>query len=251
MKPTHYFCRFINLLVIWSLSAFAYSQVDYVFSTIDNTISQPTFNQKTEARTLWGLSEEEWARYEKIKTDSPWAIWEHSATPLSLLAFYSNSETERRGYARRQAELDQWREASVVLWQKLYDEERSIVHANFVASIKDHTEHKSISTLNKKDQVIVFIDLDQCEESCRAESRQVIDSNALAHLYFIGNANKQSIFKWALQMEIPHQRVKDRRITLNVEQGEGYRYGVNDRTLKKSNGSQTFFRHVSGVREIL
>ncbi len=251
MKLTHYFPRLINLLVIWSLSAVAYSQVDYVFSTIDNTISQPTFTQNTEARTLWGLNEEEWAKYEKIKKDSPWAVWEHSATPLSLLAFYSNSETERRGYARRQAELDQWREASVILWEKLYDEERSKVHAEFVASIKDHAEHKSLTTLNNNDQVIVFIHLDQCEESCLAENRQVLDSGAIAHLYFLGNANEQTIFQWAKKMEIPVQRVKERRITLNTHKGEGHRYGVNSQSLEKSNGSQTFFRHVSGVREIL
>lgn len=251
MNFTNYLRQFINLLTIWSLSAVTHSQADYVFSTIDNTISQPTFTQSTEARTLWGLSEEEWAKYEKIKTDSPWAVWEHNSTPLSLLAFYSNSDTKRRSYARRQAELDQWREASVILWEKLYDEERSKVHTEFVASIKDHAEHKSLTSLNKNDQVIVFVNIDQCEESCLAENRQVLDSGAIAHMYFLGNANEQIIFQWAKKMKISVQRVRERRITLNTHKGEGHRYGVNNESLEKSNGSQTFFRHVSGVKEIL
>lgn len=240
----------IALLALSSLSTVAIAQVEYIFSTIDKSISQPDFTQTTEARTFWGLSEEEWTRYEQIIKDSPWAIWKHEATPLALLAHYSKSESDKRRYARRQAELDQWREGVTFAWQQLYNQEREQVNDAYVKSIQHHIAHKALTNLNEKDQVLVFIDLEQCEESCRAENRQIIESGATAHLYFVGNAKKQTIFDWASKMEIPIQRVQERKITLNIEKGESHQYGINKESLKESNGSQTFFRHISGVKEI-
>ena len=240
----------IALLTLSSLSTLAIAQVEYIFSTIDKSISQPDFTQTTEARTFWGLSEEEWTRYEQIIKDSPWAIWKHEATPLALLAHYSKSESDKRRYARRQAELDQWREGVTFAWQQLYNQEREQVNDAYVKSIQHHIAHKALTNLNEKDQVIVFIHLEQCEESCLAESRKVLDSGATAHLYFFGDANRETITHWAKKMEIPVQRVQERKVTLNTHKGEGHRYGVNSATLKESNGSQTFFRHISGVKEI-
>lgn len=238
-------------LIVVLFTTTTLADTDYIYSSIDSNISQPTFTKNSEPRELWGLSEEEWDRYQKISTLSPWSVWEHKATPLSLLAFYSNNQDERRRYARRQAELDQWREAAVILWEQLYDQERSVVNKEFKASLRDQAEHKSITSLSSNDQVLLFIDLDQCEEACKAQSSQIFSSSATAHLYFMGKPDKQKIFQWASQMEIPVERVKQKNITLNTEKGEARRYGVNPDSLSEKQGIRTFFRHITGVKEIL
>jgi integrating conjugative element protein (TIGR03759 family) len=227
------------------------ADTEYIYSSIDSNISQPTFTKNSEPRELWGLSEEEWERYQQIITLSPWSVWEHNATPLSLLAFYSDNQAERRRYARRQAELDQWREAAVMLWEQLYDQERLEVNKEFKAALQNQTEHKSISSLSNSDQVLVFIDLDQCEQACKATSNQIFSSEATAHLYFMGRPDREKIFQWASQMEIPVERVKQKNITLNTERGEARRYGVDPDSLSEKQGVRTFFRHVTGVKEIL
>jgi hypothetical protein len=52
-------------------------------------------------------------------------------------------------------------------------------------------------------------------------------------------------------MEIPVERVKQKNITLNTEKGEARRYGVDPDSLSEKQGIRTFFRHITGVKEIL
>lgn len=241
----------IFFLIILSIAVFSKADTQYLYSTIDSSISQPVLTDTSEPREFWGLSETEWKRYQQIITSTPWSVWEHNATPLSLLAFYSQNEEERRRYARKEAELDQWREAAVVTWQQLYNEEREVVNRNLVNSLKDVAKHKTLSTLKKGDKVLVFIDINQCEKACKARSQKIISSQATSHLYFMGNRNENDIYQWAKNMQIPVKRVQEKNITLNTEKGEARQYGINLQTLYENDGIKTFFRHVTGVEEIL
>ena len=89
---------------------------------LNPVIGQPAWD-------YWGLTESV-ASLRRAKKSSPWAQWENTATPLSILAHYADPDTRQR-YARIEAELDQWRFNQTMEYQRVYNREREIVNAAY------------------------------------------------------------------------------------------------------------------------
>ena len=79
---------------------------------------------------LLGINRIRVASLRRAKKSSPWAQWENTATPLSILAHYADPDTRQR-YARIEAELDQWRFNQTMEYQRVYNREREIVNAAY------------------------------------------------------------------------------------------------------------------------
>ncbi len=252
IRNTFTVVRNVALLCVAMISLSVSAQsTSYRFSELHQSQVTGLLDNNTPERSYWGLSEAEWQRYETIRAKTPFAVWQHQATPLALLAFYSDSEADKRRYAARQAQLDQWRESLNYDWQNLYNEEREKVWQANVKQVQGDAEHKTLDTLTANDQTLVFIDLTQCERTCLAQSRQVIHSGAKSHLYFVGRTSPTAIRQWAQQLQVPPEKTHRGVITLNQEQGEAAQYGVNVIELANSAGIKVFYHHPNGVKALL
>lgn len=165
----------------------------------------------------WQLTEVEWSRYEEIKKNSPWASWRNNASPLAVLSHYSQSLEEKRKYARIEAELDTWRQHSIVEFQALYDKERSIVYQRYAQWIQQRKP--TLSTLGPHDRLRLFISAGDCTAHCRTLISKVLSSQAKLDVFIVGAKTDEAIFKWAESAGIPVERVQTKEVTLNHDNG--------------------------------
>jgi integrating conjugative element protein (TIGR03759 family) len=165
----------------------------------------------------WGLTKDDWEKYESIKQKSPWSVWKSEATPLSILSFYTSSIAEKRRYARLAAELDQWRENSVLEWQAIYNKEREIVFAKNAAVI--NARKPILANIRAADRVVYFAKAGQCDARCRAVTSRILATAAHIDIFLFDATAEEEIYQWATLANIPIDRVHVKQITLNFENG--------------------------------
>lgn len=205
-----------------------YAIIVFVFISVpclaqDNRLSISTFENSITDKSktydnaweFWGLTKPEWDRYVWLKEKSPWAVWKSEATPLSILSFYATSSTEKTRYARIAAELDQWRENSVLEWQAIYNREREIVFAKNQAVVK--ARKPEIKNINTSDRVLYFVEAGSCEARCRALTNRLLSTSAHIDIFVLNAKTEKDVFDWATKAEISIERVHAKQITLNME----------------------------------
>ncbi len=168
---------------------------------------------------FWHLTEQEWTRYQYLIANSPWAKWDHHATPLQILSFYTASKSEKRRYARIEAELDQWRQDASAEFQALYNREREIVHSQYLEFMS--TKRIALDTISLHDKLKLFISVNSCDAACRALMKTLNDTQAKLDIFLLDANGKtdEVIFEWAKLANVSVERVKVKQITLNRENG--------------------------------
>lgn len=169
----------------------------------------------TNAWDYWGLTKEEWDKYESIKQKSPWSVWKNEATPLAILSHYSSTIVEKRRYARIAAELDQWRENTVLEWQAIYNKEREIVFAKNAALI--NARKPTLNNIKAFDRIIFFARAGECDAHCHAVTSRILSTPAHIDIFILNATTESEIYQWAAKANIPIDRVHVKQITLNFE----------------------------------
>lgn len=205
----------MTLAVVLGTSAMTHAQDSRLdVSTFENSLKD---YGKTHANAweYWGLKKEDWDRYESIKQKSPWGLWKNEATPLAILSHYSSSIAEKRRYAHLAAELDQWRENTVLEWQALYSKEREIVFAKNAAAI--NARKPIVANIRAADRIIFFAKAGVCDAHCHAVTSRILATPAHIDIFLLDATTETEIYKWATSAKIPIDRVHVKQITLNFE----------------------------------
>jgi|GEM_PF-2329917 len=179
-------------------------------SDSDKPYLNPTPNMKD--WEYWGLTEAEWKTYQELLKRSTWSIWEHRASPLTVLAMTA-APAERRRYARIEAELDNWRFQKTMDYQVVYNEERLLMAKAF--------ENRSafVKNLTRQDRVLFFARTGDCDPRCRSLLNPLLGSGAHIDIYITGTQDQNDVFAWATKAGIEPERVSKKEITLNFETG--------------------------------
>jgi integrating conjugative element protein (TIGR03759 family) len=192
---------------------FNHAPVVYKPTTSTESLLDRYSQVHSQPNEFWQLTTEEWTRYETLKNNSPWAVWDNNSSPLAILAHYSESIEEKRRYARIEAELDTWRQYRVVEFQALYDKERSIVHERYVEWIQKRLP--TLATIKPYEKLRLFIQAGDCDVHCRSLMTRVLKTQAKVDIFVVGAKSDEQIFSWAERAGIPVERVKTKEITLN------------------------------------
>lgn len=166
----------------------------------------------------WQLTEQEWKKYETILEKTPWAVWDHSATPYQILAIYASTIQEKRRYARLEAQLNVWREDTAITYQQIYNREHERVFAHY-SSIVRH-QNPTIGNLSPGDQIVMFTQATRCNTRCIALVNRLLEAGPKVDVFVINAQSDQEIFDWAKSANIPRDLVHIGHITLNFEEGE-------------------------------
>ncbi|MGE4546007.1 MAG: hypothetical protein AB7D06_18105 [Pedobacter sp.] len=180
-------------------------------------LEKSRFEQK-----FWGLTDEEWALYEKIK---PIAVklgkTAVPSTPPEMLGIFSSNPVDRRKYASLFAKKHDLYVGNTIAWQHAVNEVNRVMYAN-----KPILDPNKMNALRGKDyttddrlQFFTKLDCDECDSQLRKLIRQVRLYGMKLDVFFVGNKTTvEDIQKYA-EKHVPKDELIEGKITLNKDQG--------------------------------
>lgn len=184
--------------------------------TVDTLLQKLEQQQMTRSIQEWGLTAEEWQRYETLKKGRR-GVLSAGLDPLTMLGIEARSDEERRQFAdlavkqefqRVEAELSFQREVNSA-WTRVYPGVLPVQNLRSEVS-------------NARQALFV-------KENCPACERklvQLMKSNQPLDIYLVGSGGKDAAVRsWAKKRNIPAEKVKSRQVTLNHDNGMWLKYG--------------------------
>lgn len=173
----------------------------------------------THAARHWGLTEQEWTRFEEIQR-GPRGYWSPNLDPLTALGVEARDEAERQRYAELQVRLEAARAERELAYQRAYDEAWQRLYPGLLP-IQGAATPLHNPVVNR---LALFVGRD-CPP-CRERARQLQASGSAFDLYLVDSHNDDQLLRdWARQVGIEPARVQRRQITLNHDQGLWQRLG--------------------------
>ncbi len=182
-------------------------------SVVQNSTETPLSSQA--AAQQWGLTLEEWSRYETLK-HSERGIWSPSLDPLTMLGVEATTDAERQRYADLLVEKESQRVEKELAFQRAYDaawKRRFPGLMPVVATAPDRTSRLS-----------VFVRED-CSV-CDTRLKTLLNAGNPLDIWLVGSDNDDSrLRRWAVSQHIDNTRVQRREVTLNHDAGRWLHYG--------------------------
>ncbi|MCG5526508.1 TIGR03759 family integrating conjugative element protein [Ectothiorhodospira haloalkaliphila] len=184
----------------------------------------------------WGLSVEEWERYESLMAGQR-GLWSPDLDPIMVLGIHARSESERRRYAEMAVAQERARVEGELAFQRAYDDawrrlypDEALIDAR-LASSPAPLQPPASEGPNQGDRLLLFTRTQGCsrcdalldEVMARADAR---DLGLDIYLLDTEPGDEAVVRAWAVHHEIPTARVQQRRITLNHDNGTARRLGV-------------------------
>ncbi|EEC1173264.1 TIGR03759 family integrating conjugative element protein [Salmonella enterica subsp. houtenae serovar 44:z36,[z38]:-] len=195
----------------------AESQVNQENSqTVNTSLQALEQRQMAKSAQEWGLTAEEWQRYETLKKGRR-GVLSPGLDPLTMLGIEARSDEERRHFAelavkqefqRVEAELSFQREVNSA-WVRVYP---GVLPVQALRS----------EVSNARQALFVK---DNCP-ACDRKLTQLMKSNQPLDIYLVDSGGKdEAVRNWAKKHNIPAEKVKSRQITLNHDSGMWLKYG--------------------------
>lgn len=209
----------ISFLLI-ALTANAEVQND---RAVDSTYQPTSITPLTEAQLAhaWQLTEEEWDRYRRL-IQGPLGLYSPNLDPLSALGIEARSVEERQRYAILQVKAEAARVEKLLIYQRAYDEAWTLQFPGQMR-VNDLLPVASPSQVAERLAVFVKAECRQCEQKIQ----QLQTSNSPFDLYLVDSRQDDNrIRQWALNAGVDSNKVQDRRITLNHDNGRWQSLGL-------------------------
>jgi integrating conjugative element protein (TIGR03759 family) len=181
----------------------------------------------SEAAEAWGLTEQEWSRFEEIQR-GPRGYWSPNLDPLTTLGVEARDDNERQRYAELQVRLEAQRAERELAYQRAYDDAWQRVYQGLLPIQGATTpQHSPVAS-----RLQLFVKPD-CPP-CLQRIRELQARNADFDLYLVDSQLDDGLLRdWARQVGIQPARVQRQQITLNHDRGQWQRLG-NDTQLPAS-----------------
>ncbi|MGP3169969.1 TIGR03759 family integrating conjugative element protein [Serratia ureilytica] len=209
----------ISLMLLSPLSQAAQqTAIENSESTLSE-IQQSQANKTAQQGRQWGLSGEEYQRYQQLM-DGPRGTQSPGLDPLTALGIEAQSDAERKKYAeqwvkqefvRTEKELKFQREVDAA-WQRL-----GVLPVNMgnAAGIAHDTGGR----------LALFVKAKDCGQ-CDARLAAVLTDNRPVDIYLVDSKGDDSLLRnWANAHHIPVDKVRARQITLNHDGGRWMKFG--------------------------
>lgn len=190
--------------------------------TADNMPSseQPMITERTEEQHArrWGLSAEEWARYQTLMR-GPLGIYSPNLDPLTALGIEARSDQERQRYAELQVQAEAHRVEKLLAYQRAYDNAWQRLHADIPrVLLPDAGPAFSPITPTASGRIAVFVK-DACP-ACDQSTLRLQAAGMAFDIYVVDSrADDARIRAWAQRIGIDPAKVRSGQITLNHDSG--------------------------------
>jgi integrating conjugative element protein (TIGR03759 family) len=218
----------------------------------DTTQSEAVEYRQTDLRDiqhqrveLWGLDNAEWQRYRQLMKGIRGSVSPSTLSPIEVLGIHARTPDERRRYARTWARMMREDAERILAFQLAYDEAQrelypgtSLIDTHKLAQLKQSTAVKPKEEWDLNDRLLFFTQTDCaiCDVLWdRLQSR--FDSIGGIDVYFLDvSAGEESrIRSWATEKQLDPLRLRDRKLTLNMDGGllkklgESLKFDANER----------------------
>ncbi len=197
------------------------NQAQSMKNTVENQINLQDLNQnrlREDKWTEWGLTQEEWTRYEKVMKGKI-GVWSPNIDPLTALGLDAKNDAERQHFAEILARIEYERAEKLIAFQLAYDQAFKKLYPGQLP-FKDTSGDNNKHTQNFN-RIAYFTRVD-CGEKCEKNLTRLFNvvGNNPVDIYIVGSQGKDEVIqKWALQNKIDIEKVKSRQITLNHDKG--------------------------------
>ncbi|MCP2072815.1 UNVERIFIED_ORG: integrating conjugative element protein (TIGR03759 family) [Pseudomonas lini] len=191
-------------------------------SRIQDTQSAPLGRSHSEQAASWGLTEQEWTRFEQIQA-GPRGFWSPNLDPLTALGVEAQTDQERQRYAELQVALEAKRAERELAYQNAYTAAWAKLFPGLLP-IQGMASPLPVSSSVVPRQAL-FVE-DQCP-ACTAEAQRLQSSDTAFDIYLVGSQGEdERVRRWARQADINPAKVQRRQITLNHDRGRWFSLGA-------------------------
>jgi integrating conjugative element protein (TIGR03759 family) len=190
-------------------------------SRVQDTQSTPLRRSHFEQAANWGLTEQEWTRFEQIQV-GPRGFWSPNLDPLTALGVEAETDQERQRYAELQVALEAKRAERELAYQNAYTAAWAKLFPGLLP-IQGMASPPSASSSVEPRQAL-FVE-DHCP-ACTAEAQRLQSSDTAFDIYLVGSQGEdERVRRWARQANIDPAKVQLRQITLNHDRGRWFSLG--------------------------
>ncbi|MGP5328195.1 TIGR03759 family integrating conjugative element protein [Pseudomonas helleri] len=191
-------------------------------SQIQDTQSAPLRRSHSEQAASWGLTEQEWTRFEQIQA-GPRGFWSPNLDPLTALGVEAETDQERQRFAELQVALEAKRAERELAYQNAYTAAWAKLFPGLLP-IQGMASPAASSSAAAPRQTL-FVE-DHCP-ACTAEAQRLQSSDAAFDIYLVGSQGEdERVRRWAWQAGIDPIKVQRRQITLNHDRGRWFSLGA-------------------------
>lgn len=191
-------------------------------SRTQDTQSAPLERSHSEQAASWGLTEQEWTRFEQIQA-GPRGYWSPNLDPLTALGVEAENDQERQRYAELQVALEAKRAERELAYQNAYTAAWAKLFPGLLPIQGMASPHPASSSLEPRRALFVE---DHCL-ACTAEAQRLQSSDMAFDIYLMGSQGKdERVRSWARQADIDPAKVQRRQITLNHDRGRWFSLGA-------------------------
>lgn len=188
----------------------------------EGTQSAPLEHSHTARAVNWGLTEQEWSRFEQIQA-GPRGFWSPNLDPLTALGVEAETDQQRQRYAELQVTLEAKRAERELAYQNAYNAAWAKLFPGLLP-IQGMASPPPASSLVAP-RPALFVE-DQCQP-CTAEAQRLQSSDTAFDIYLVGSQGEdERVRTWARQAGIDPARVQHRQITLNHDRGHWFSLGA-------------------------
>ena len=191
-------------------------------SRTQDTQSAPLGRSDSEQAASWGLTEQEWTRFEQIQA-GPRGFWSPNLDPLTALGVEAQTDQERQRYAELQVALEAKRAERELAYQNAYTAAWAKLFPGLLP-IQGMASPSPASSAVMPRQAL-FVE-DHCP-ACTAEAQRLQNSDTAFDIYLVGSQGEdERVRSWARQAGIDPAKVQRRQITLNHDRGRWFSLGA-------------------------
>ena len=191
-------------------------------SRTQDTQSAPLGRSDSEQAASWGLTEQEWTRFEQIQA-GPRSFWSPNLDPLTALGVEAQTDQERQRYAKLQVALEAKRAERELAYQNAYTAAWAKLFPGLLP-IQGMASPSPASSAVMPRQAL-FVE-DHCP-ACTAEAQRLQNSDTAFDIYLVGSQGEdERVRSWARQAGIDPVKVQRRQITLNHDRGRWFSLGA-------------------------
>ncbi|WP_460096244.1 TIGR03759 family integrating conjugative element protein [Pseudomonas sp. S3_C01] len=191
-------------------------------SRVQDTQSAPLGRSHSEQAASWGLTEQEWTRFEQIQA-GPRGFWSPNLDPLTALGVEAETDQERQRYAELQVALEAKRAERELAYQNAYTAAWVKLFPGLLPIQGMASPPPASSSVEPRQALFVE---DHCP-ACTAEAQRLQSSNTAFDIYLVGSQGEdEHVRGWARQAGIDPSKVQRRQITLNHDRGRWFSLGA-------------------------
>ena len=191
-------------------------------SRIQDAQSAPLGRSHSEQAASWGLTEQEWTRFEQIQA-GPRGFWSPNLDPLTALGVEAETDKERQRYAELQVVLEAKRAERELAYQNAYTTAWTKLFPGLLPIQGMASPPPASSSAGPRQALFVE---DQCP-ACTAEAQRLQSSDTAFDIYLVGSQGEdERVRRWARQADIDPVKVQHRQITLNHDRGRWFSLGA-------------------------